>query len=178
MSDNPTVDPQSKFQVVISPQALPGCCLFCRNGNAEWYVDTGSYEEFYGVVYICCDCILQISTQVGWVTPERRVELEEKVMELTGHLLNANDRIHSLELIINGYTALNLSLDVDVPVLPTDSVSSSVSDEGLNEGDGSDSQPGEDALGERESITFEQTNDEGMDDVRSDGKPEDFRLSL
>lgn len=172
------VNPQNKFQVVTRPAAQPGCCYICRNGNADWYLDTGAYEEFFGVVYICNNCIAQLAITVGYFTPEQRVEFEEKIMQLENELGESTARIYGMEQIINGYTALGFHYSSDVPVLPTNSGIDSMGSAGSNSDPTESTQHGEDEMGIGEGNSPEPSDDEALGDIRSTSDDGDFRLSL
>lgn len=172
------VNPQNKFQIVTRPAAQPGCCYVCRNGNAAWYLDTGAYEEFFGVVYICNDCIAQMAVTVGYFTPEQRVEFEERIMQLGNELAESTARIYGMEQIINGYSALGVHNPPDVPVLSSDSPSDSLGSEGPDQDSTDSAQHGEDEMGVGEGNPPEPTNDEALGDVRPTSDPSDFKLSL
>ena len=58
----------SAISIVKQPSALPHCCKLCGGGanSKEWFVDTGSYEEFYGAIYYCNECFNYMATLAGY----------------------------------------------------------------------------------------------------------------
>lgn len=54
--------------VTTKPSAIPYQCKLC-GGSAntkEWFLDTGSYEEFFGAIYYCNECFGYMAQVAGF----------------------------------------------------------------------------------------------------------------
>jgi hypothetical protein len=60
-------------KVIPHPIALPGKCSLCGasdNDDGRKYVDIGFELDFYGVIYFCTHCFIQIADSIGYIAPE------------------------------------------------------------------------------------------------------------
>ena len=69
------------MQLVDKPQALPGQCKGCGAADKFGYIDTGWQEEFYGAIYFCRDCVLDMASYYGAVAPEQYTRSKRELME-------------------------------------------------------------------------------------------------
>lgn len=87
------LDPTSKFKVVDQPYALPSKCSFCGIGHNEdgkrVFIDTTLDLDWYGVVYICSTCFIQVAQALGFIAPEAW----EKVVESSTNSLIENEQL-------------------------------------------------------------------------------------
>lgn len=102
------IDPSGKFKLVAKGYlAAPASCLTCGNGNCEeGYIDCGSYVDYYGQVYLCWFCAIQLAETFGCVIPEDVEKMEATLKEqmettetLTMELETANARIGAYSLL-------------------------------------------------------------------------------
>lgn len=76
----------SKFKIYNYPPALPHKCIACGAGHPgdenigtkRAFIDTGMSEEFYGVIYICTLCFVEIANTFGYVSPKQYAQLNDK----------------------------------------------------------------------------------------------------
>lgn len=82
-------------QIVDRPLLIPGKCSGCGaadNSDGRKFVDTGIFIDYYGAVYICVPCILQIVREVDLSLPDNLAELKIKndyLESKNAHLRNA-----------------------------------------------------------------------------------------
>lgn len=123
------IDPSGKFKLVAKGYlASPASCLSCGNGSCEeGYIDTGSYVDYYGQVYLCWFCAIQLAETFGCVIPEDVAKMEETLTEalnsrtaLEEELRVANERISAYSLIIG---------PISVPSEPSDNSASDVDED-------------------------------------------------
>jgi len=94
-------------RVVEQPTALPAQCKGCGAGTLsegrEWWVDTGTFEEFYGQVYYCSICMTEIAELCGFLGPDRRIVLDTQLKE-------ANAQIRELKESLSALTTLGIDV--------------------------------------------------------------------
>lgn len=75
----------SKYRIVDVPDIKPGKCSNCGSSKNDGrkYIDFGLEVDFYGIVFICGQCLLDIVKQMGLLKP-----LEEQVGILQDKVLN------------------------------------------------------------------------------------------
>lgn len=103
-----------RFNVVETPIQLPGACKTCGSADREYYVDFGYKEAMYGHIYICNECITEISTICGFLTPGEKSKLVNQVSNLRNELTHAKKRASRLEDLENAVKEFQL-LDDSVP---------------------------------------------------------------
>lgn len=73
------------MQIVNQPLVLPGYCVGCRSSNntdGRKFVDTGISVDYFGVIYICVPCILEIVREVDLTLPDNLSGLKAEVARL------------------------------------------------------------------------------------------------
>lgn len=61
-----------KVQVVAHPRLQPATCILCgAPGDGRPFVDIGCFIEWYGAVYFCSYCMVDISNHLGYYTPSQ-----------------------------------------------------------------------------------------------------------
>lgn len=69
------VPTSSRFRILDQPYSLPSKCAFCGIGHNEdgrrQFVDTGLDLDWYGVVYICTNCFIEIAQTLGFLSPQQ-----------------------------------------------------------------------------------------------------------
>lgn len=88
-----SLNPTSKFKVVDQPYALPSKCAFCGIGHNEdgrrVFIDTTLDLDWYGVVYICSTCFIEVAEALGFISPEAW----EKIVKDSTDSLIENERV-------------------------------------------------------------------------------------
>lgn len=104
------VQPNARVQVYKHPPAAPGKCVVCGfGGDAEdsrTFIDFGFDLDYYGVVYFCSNCIVEVANAIGFVSGEQYEAVAKENADLTERLIGAtNERdfaIDSLRAFLNG----------------------------------------------------------------------------
>lgn len=107
-----TVEATSRIQVLTSPLVAPGKCIVCGAVDSEQgrtYIDFGFSIKFYGVVYFCSFCLVEIAEAVNFVKNEKYLALLEKYEELKKALETSKERVRALNDFVR------TSLDIDSP---------------------------------------------------------------
>lgn len=109
----PGISNYSKFQVVVEPlQQIPHKCAGCfryTNNNPDdplkfitWNLDV----EFYGVVFVCVDCIREILNQLGGANAKQVRDFKEVlhnqagvIHELSDENMRLRNALGNLELV-------------------------------------------------------------------------------
>lgn len=61
-----------KVQVVANPRLQPAKCILCgAPGDGRPFVDIGCFIEWYGAVYFCAYCIVDMANHLGYYTPSQ-----------------------------------------------------------------------------------------------------------
>ena len=158
-----------RFRKTVAPEALPGCCYFCRGTSRDYFLDTDMHIEFHGAVYICSECLREMAQFVGFEIPERVKHLKERISaleEINTNLLIERD---GLEKAVDGLSTARSVRRVDTIWNPSDSVQ--LAFEGTEEG--------ETKLGDRENESSESLYDKGMADVSAnDSSTNPFSLGF
>lgn len=72
----------SKFQVVKDHQLIsPGKCTGCGKISGD-FVDIGLELDFYGVVYFCVSCIVEIANQLEYYSPAQQKIIRDSNIKL------------------------------------------------------------------------------------------------
>lgn len=60
-------NPQSRFRILDTAIQKPGTCLICRSagGDGRQFVDFQKTVDFYGVVYVCTFCAVEVAKLLG-----------------------------------------------------------------------------------------------------------------
>lgn len=159
--------------------AAPGTCLLCgRHGNSDerGMVDTQKDMDYYGVVYLCSFCVLEIAEQYGAASPSTQLNSLAASEAVQAQLYAARERLAKAEGVLSGIGALHL-LDVDINS-PSDeqSVVEVVTTESETDDSGSDENSTD--SGEREQQQVDESlTVEGPDDFfGSTGSDDEFTL--
>lgn len=63
-------NPQSRVQVLNTPIMAPGKCVICGavdSDNGRKYIDFAFQQDWYGAVYFCTLCMVDVSAACGYV---------------------------------------------------------------------------------------------------------------
>lgn len=179
-------NPQARWAVVEVPQAAPGECLLCRGeaSNRQWFVDTGISWDFHGAIYICNECVLEITHILGFITPQEAIELKADRNVLAGEVHHLNVQLAALRSLENAVddflesrsrlSDLRSSSSVPISLEPTASDSVESTDGGAAGG----SSPAEEPMGDGAGEAPEPDDDEGMAELHSDAGPDGSEFSL
>jgi hypothetical protein len=89
------INVSGRFKVLDQPYALPSKCAFCSLGHNQdgkvSFIDTTLDLDFYGVVYICSNCLTEIAKSLGFIPPEGW----QKIVEDSTNSLIENDRLRA-----------------------------------------------------------------------------------
>ena len=89
------INVSGRFKVLDQPYALPSKCAFCSLGHNQGgtvsFIDTTLDLDFYGVVYICSNCLTEISANLGYIPPSSW----EKIVKDSTNSLIENDRLRA-----------------------------------------------------------------------------------
>lgn len=114
-------DNHGQFVLMQSPGALPGKCGGCGKATEpRGFIDTGFDADFYGVLYYCYECVLDMASKFGFVTPEVVEELKRRIGELEVETTNQRAAILGLEDTVDGLLRVRDSgaSDITVPAQP------------------------------------------------------------
>ena len=86
------------MHLVQTMTMAPNRCLVCGNGNVEDretgevgpFLDLGIDYNWGDSAYLCGNCAGQAAMHFGWISPDTKLELEQKVKR-------QNKKIHDLE---------------------------------------------------------------------------------
>lgn len=99
-----------RFSLIQTPQALPGTCGGC--GKAKWeqgFIDTDLQFDFYGALIFCGECVLDMASKLGLISPEAAEYLQNRVNELEAEAATQRKALLLLEEALDGIqTARNL----------------------------------------------------------------------
>lgn len=115
MSVAPFYTETSKFKIpdkYLAPNLCIGCGV-CDNGNVDGsstgMIDTGKDIDWFGVVYICKNCIKEMAQVFGLLTADDYEDIANKLAQNELELTVLQRDNHNLRQIVDGYKALNLS---------------------------------------------------------------------
>lgn len=84
------------MQLVNRPEALPGQCKGCGAADRGPYVDTTWSEEYYGAIYFCRDCVLEMAFLYGAISPEAADKIKLELAEAKQAQFDAEVKLRSL----------------------------------------------------------------------------------
>jgi hypothetical protein len=63
------VSAQSRLHVLNNPILAPGVCFLCGSAGdgKRKFIDFGKQIEWYGTVYICTECIVEVSSAADYI---------------------------------------------------------------------------------------------------------------
>lgn len=114
-------DNNGKFVLLEAPAALPGKCTGCGRANdARGFIDTGYDADFWGVIYYCYECVLDMASKFGFIGPDTAEKLMNKIAELQVETASQRAAILGLEETVDGLLRVRDSgaSDITVPVQP------------------------------------------------------------
>lgn len=162
-----------EIAVVETLTALPASCKICGGADKEWYLDTGTQEEYYGAVVYCNECVAHIAEVCGFLPPQRLKLLEREIDDLRNENYELKTRLDGYRSIQDGLNTL-ASGSVS-PVVGSDS--SSVP-QAVESGAGSIPATGE-TVGIEGGTAPESSDDVDVAGVHSDSEqPGEFRLTI
>lgn len=138
------IDPSGKFKLVAKGYlAPPASCLTCGNGNCEeGYIDCGAYVDYYGQVYLCWFCAIQLAETFGCVIPEDVAKMEATLTEalnsrtaLESELETANERLAAYSLLYGGLPVPSGTSDSPVSDADEDEPDTPLDFEGSDDGE-------------------------------------------
>lgn len=94
------------IRVVEQPTIAPAQCKMCSASTLserEYWLDTGTMEEFYGAVYYCNTCIEEIGSLCGFLPPKAATRLKER-------LENAKREIRDLKACIGALSDIGVDV--------------------------------------------------------------------
>lgn len=143
-------NPSAKIQFVQITQTAPGCCATCGSGQDKYgFVDTGLDAEFWGRVYFCSNCALEIAAVFGFISPGDYADLEAELDYGKLELEKMTEKADNFERILSGLDGLRALIpgsfidsnlpSNEVPKQETESVDESKPDD-VESNDGDDKQ--------------------------------------
>lgn len=121
---------QAKVKVLPVPVALPHKCASCgcsTNEDGRAFYDFGINVNYYGVIYVCTECIVGLMNDVGWVSPAQHQAVVDKLQEVSSDNLNLRGKVVAYgNALSSAITADQLDL-VGLSVDDTESSSAPVS---------------------------------------------------
>lgn len=97
-----------KYQVLDSPIALPNKCVGCGldhnlNGTVK-FIDTGQELDFYGVIYICTRCFVEMAESLGFPDPEKWLNAVAIIKENETYIAKLEGENEGLRAAVNTLT--------------------------------------------------------------------------
>lgn len=172
----PEFSAQSKFQKIPGPlQQLPHKCAACyrydnpdpdREGHLD-FVTWNQDIEYYGVVFVCTDCLREIVNQLGWATEDQVkkaqewiLSLQAEVHKLTMENVNLRNAVGNLSLVRSDLGDFGPNL-----VAP---VEASVEASGDSAGDANEPADEPKELGAADEESAGSADEQGSTDLRDD----------
>lgn len=159
--------------------AAPGICLLCgRHGNSDerGMVDTQKDMDYYGVVYLCSFCVLEIAEQYGAASPSTQLNNLAASEAVQAQLYATRQRLVKAEGVLSGIGALHLlDIDIDSP----DSEQSAIeadSQEQESDSFGSDENSTDAGEGEQQQVDESPTVEGPNDFFSTTGSDDEFTL--
>lgn len=65
-----TISAQSRLTVLANPELAPGVCFLCGSAGDDKrkFIDFGKNIEWYGTVYICTFCIVEVAEAADFIS--------------------------------------------------------------------------------------------------------------
>jgi hypothetical protein len=99
-----------KVQVLPGPVMQPAKCILCgAPGDGRPFIDIGCYLDWYGAVYFCGYCIVEISNKLGYVSPDQAEVVQRNLSAALSenHILAEQDE--HLRSIVNNLLDFTIS---------------------------------------------------------------------
>lgn len=169
----------ARYRVVENGAYLaPGVCKTCnRSGSSDdrGMIDTTIDDAFYGVIYICSYCILEMAEQYGAASPTAQLNNLTQMEALASKYEEVSDRLTKAEGVLSAL-GLNHLLDIDISnidtVLPAGFDAVEVKEPTEAIGDGNTDGPFESGEAEQQSLDISLDSERSDDFFGSDG-PDD-----
>lgn len=107
---NLEVNVSGRFHVLDQPYSAPSKCAFCglghNNDGEVRFIDTTLDLDFYGVVYICSNCLNEIAESLGYISNDKWIGLkyEREAIHDENEIVRAeNDGLRSALNILTGH---------------------------------------------------------------------------
>ena len=83
------LSPNSRFTILDNPNREPGVCAVCGSagGDDRKFVDFGKQLDWYGAVYFCTHCVIELAASIGFIESAPHEALK-KLNESEVHELN------------------------------------------------------------------------------------------
>lgn len=94
------------MQLVDKPMALPGQCKGCGTGDRGPFLDTGWQEEFYGAIYFCRDCTIDMASYYDLVSPEKYASLQAELGRAKQEITKLEIKLRANSQIMEGVDGL------------------------------------------------------------------------
>lgn len=104
--------PNAKVVVHRHPPANPGKCVVCGFGGGDdrVYIDFGFDIDYYGAVYFCSFCMVEVANAVGYVSADQYDRMKIENMKLHDDIRTAlderNGATNALRAYLNGTGAV------------------------------------------------------------------------
>jgi hypothetical protein len=159
------------MQLIYTPTLPPGCCFICRGSVRDSYIDTSVSHDYEGAYYICNQCVNEMAKMYAYLSFDEYKDLRTAKEDLERMNFELIKRVGELEGIHDALGRAGYKYDGDVVRLGG---YSSISDK-----DGEDGTSGtKAAVGIRAGTIVEQSDDEGMGELRSDESSSDDEYKL
>lgn len=128
--------PTSRIKLLSFPVLAPGKCAFCGSADDDRsYIDFGMQLDWYGAVYFCSFCIIEVSEAVGMVPAKKLNELRSQFNEFK----SSNDELirkyadlkNAVRHVLSGSSGDEPSGDI---ILSVSNPSADEESEGSNQG--------------------------------------------
>jgi hypothetical protein len=138
--------------------------MLCGSADAEFYIDLGRQEDFYGAQYVCPSCVGHLGDLAGFPSPARVSTLERELAELKERNFELTRQLDGLSKVKDGLDQLGIGV---TPIAGNSGVVF-VDLEADKQGDGAESDEGEE-LGDGAGTPDESGDDEELGDVPEHG---------
>lgn len=108
-------DVNGAFSLILTPQALPGKCGGC--GKAKWeqgFIDTGLQFDFYGALIFCGECVLDMASKFGFITPEAADHLRSQIEALQTETVTQREALLGLEDAVDGLLRARAAIPTNI----------------------------------------------------------------
>lgn len=108
----------SRARILNAPILAPGTCFLCGASRSDdrSYIDFGKDIDFVGVIYFCSFCFTEIANQLGCLTPEQSIQLENELESARKRILEFETKDRALNDAIATLRNTGLFSDSSVPV--------------------------------------------------------------
>ncbi len=96
-----------KFQVVKDNQLIaPGKCAGCGKISGD-FVDIGLELDFYGVVYICVSCMVEVANQLQYYSPVQQKIIRDSNVKLREINAKLREKLEKSNAALAAFAELN-----------------------------------------------------------------------